>query len=143
MKLRRLAALLCIATIGFAGVGCGSGDSAGNDPSSDNSVSSNSSSPGDEAAVRVVANKLATYTTQKNVKGFCSLFVPSQLEDWLGSISCVKAFGPGLKRGQSSKLFEIKDITVDGEKATVKYGYGDVGFIKVDGKWYLDVPDVN
>lgn len=129
-----LLSLVVAIVLGVFAIGCGGGNSDGDTGSSDASSS-------DEASVHKVAEQLAKVTLAKDAKGFCALFAPRQIEKWLGNLSCVQVFGVGLRNPVDKSQFKIDKVKVDGDKATVTFGYGDVGFTKVDGKWYLDVPE--
>lgn len=120
---------LAVGAIALAGLaGCGG--------SSDGDAESGS----DDAAVRDIATKVATFTGKRDAKGLCGLFEPERIKAWVGK-DCVKIFKVALKEVPSAEQLKIEEIKRDGDKATVKYAYGDVQVAKIDGTWYLETPE--
>ncbi len=93
--------------------------------------------------MRDVATKVGEYTVDRDAKAFCTLFAPGQLDQWIGKGRCVKVFAAGFKHGYEKSDFEIEEVKVDGDRASVKFKYGEVDFEKVDGNWYLETPEID
>lgn len=134
-SLRSHLALTAIAVLaGGWIVGCGGsgGDSGG----------ATASGESDAAQLQKAAAQFKKYTLNKNAKGICSLFEPTRMKAWIGD-DCVKIFKLGLRSVPKPALLKVKQIKVNGDKAEVEFGYGNINFQRIDGTWYLETPEVN
>jgi|GEM_PF-2032162 hypothetical protein len=141
MKLRRLAVLLCVATVGFAAVGCGGDDSSSNDSTNNAPNVDSHDQTANRAELAKVAVQLGAIIRHNDAEGFCEFMEPSAMESAFGSVSkCAEKIRPYLKQTRIPKGgFRITNIQFDGDdKAAVTFaGQGFASnFAKVDGKWY-------
>lgn len=122
------AAVGAIVLVGLAGCGGSSSDGGADGGSAD------------DVPVRDLATKVKTFTAKRDAKGLCGLFEPERMKAWVGK-DCVKIFKLALREVPAPEQLKIEDISREGDKATVKYAYGDVQVSKIDGTWYLDTPE--
>lgn len=103
--------------------------------------SSSSGGDGEKAEVEAVVTKLTTAATKGDAAAFCKMFEPSRLAAWIGEKRCIRIFKPALKQAPKDGL-KVESIDVDGDTATVKLASGETKLQKIDGKWYLETPDI-
>lgn len=132
---RALAAGAIVALVLVGAVGCGSsGDSApGDGPAA--------SAGGDEAAVRDLAGKVETYTREGDARGFCGLFEQERMKAWVGRKGCVRIFSSAFRQRPDVQRLGIREVEVDGDRATVTSDFGTINFERIDGEWYLETPE--
>ncbi len=136
----RLAALLCAGFLALAAAGCGGDDDNGGNDFSDQPQAEQEQQ---KEAAAFVATFVDT-ARSGNAKKFCELFEPGARDETFGSAKvCVDTFKPLLRRSKIRAKYEISDIKFDGDKATVTFegGQGQGDLEKVDGKWYVAIPD--
>lgn len=131
-----LLSLVGVLSFGLVAVGCGGDDGDGG------TENQTAATEADEAALRGKVAKLRQYTRETNAAGFCGLFEPNRLEDWIGRAECIKIFRPGLKNTPDSAEYRITDLKVEGDQAEVTFDYGTARFERIDGEWYIETPEI-
>jgi hypothetical protein len=127
------AALLCVTAFGLAACG-GSDDS--DQPSEEQAA----------AAKEIVAlgTQLKQAYDQKDAAAACALLDPQGLkQEFKTKKACAKQVDAAIGQGRGRPEIEFDQVTVDGDHATA-VAKSDTGettydFVKVDGKWYIDI----
>ncbi|MDQ2700789.1 MAG: nuclear transport factor 2 family protein [Actinomycetota bacterium] len=140
----RIAALLCAGVIVFAVAGCGGDDGDSESTTEQASTQKGIEEPEDRAAVGSFIEKFIKSTRSGDAKTFCGLFEPSASEETFGSPEeCVEFFKPLLKQTEIRSQYKIENLQFDGDKAevTFKNDSGTGVLVKVDGEWYIEIPE--
>jgi hypothetical protein len=141
-RIAAVLSLIAVLALGLVAVGCG-GDDDGPTTNAPPATEGINASDGDRNAIEDLVEKVRAYTKTSDAKGFCGLFEPSRLEETLGREKCIKIFTRGLKSTPKNQKYVIEGMNVDGDRATVTFGYGgNAYFEKIDGTWYAATPDV-
>ena len=115
---------------------CGGGDDDSDQPSADQAA---------EAALVVdVGRQLKVAYDQKDAKKACGLIDPEGLQkEFRTKRACVRQVQTAIGQGRGRPEIEFDEVTVDGNTATAvtKNDSGETtyDFVKVDGKWYIDI----
>jgi len=135
----RIAALLCAGLFVFAVSGCGGGDDEDSSGSADQQTRTD-----DQKEAATFVAKFVKTARSGNAEQFCSLMEPGAVKETFGSAGdCAEIFGPLLKQSKIRGQFEISNLEFDGDQATVTFkdGKGQGDLEKVDGQWYVQIPD--
>ena len=132
-----LAGVLCAAALGLAA--CGGGDSGDEAEPSQPSETQTA----DIKAIDKLGDSLAKVAAAQDPQGLCSHIEPASLKKQFGSKKrCVKLLKTQFATVQNQPEFNLGAITVDGDTAVAEQeeeGLGTVSFVKIDGKWYIDL----
>lgn len=131
------AAILVAATLALAA--CGSSDD-----SADSGESPDPARGVSEKAIQTVGQELRKAYAAGNAAAICDLLDPADLEVRFGNKQkCEKFVKDGIRRQNAVPVVDFDEITVEGEKATAFAGGENnqvsYDFVKVDGKWYIDI----
>lgn len=128
------AVLLCAAAFGLAACGGGSDDS--DQPSSEQAA--------DAQLVVDLGRQLEVAYNQKDAKKACSLLDPDGLKEQFGTMKfCIKRVNAVFGQNRDRPEVSFDEVTVDGNTASAvaKSDNGETtyDFVKVDGKWRIDI----
>lgn len=97
----------------------------------------------DVKAIQQLGSKLAATVKAKKPAPLCARIAPSSLKKQFGTAAkCSRFLKAQLVRVTDKPQFELGAITLEsGDRAVAEQldGAGPINFVKVDGKWYIDL----
>lgn len=128
-----VAGLLLAAAFGLAACG---GDDSPAEPSVEQASS------GKE--IVAIAGKLRQAYDDKDGAAACDLLDPRDLKaEFGGRKGCIKRVNAAISQDRGRPELSFDEVTIDGDtasaKASSKSGETSYEFVKVDGKWYIDI----
>lgn len=127
------AGVACLAVV--LAVGCG------DDSSSQGGADQNA----EAKAIIELGRQLDAAYQQGDAAAACELVSPASRKDEIGGMkACVKQVNNVINQGTNRPETDFNEITVDGDSASAvmkskQGGETKYKFVKVDGKWYIDV----
>ena len=129
------AAALCAAAFGLAACG-------GDDDSSD-SAQPTASQAADIKAIDQIGVNLEQAVKAEDPAGLCNRIEPASLKQQFKTKKrCIKLLKTQFATMDQKPAFKLTAITVDGDTATAEQedeNLGPVSFVKLNGKWYIDL----
>lgn len=129
------AAALCFAAFGLAACG-------GDDDSTD-SAQPTASQAADIKAIDQIGVNLEEAVKAEDPAGLCDRIEPASLKQQFQTRNrCIKLLKTQFATMDQKPSFKLTAITVDGDTATAEQedeNLGPVTFVKLNGKWYIDL----